>query len=45
MRKILVLVLSMFMITSLYGTASAWTLRVRHDPRETGARWRHPQGE
>ena len=38
MRKILVLVLSMFMMASLYGTASAWTLRVRHDARETGAR-------
>ena len=38
MRKILVLALSMFMITSLYGTASAWTLRVRHDPQETQAR-------
>jgi hypothetical protein len=38
LRKFLVLVLSMFMVTSLYGTASAWTLRVRHDPQETQAR-------
>ena len=44
MRKILVLVLSMFVIASLYGTASAWTLRVRHDPGNRGSR-RHPQGE
>jgi hypothetical protein len=38
MRKTLVLVLSMFIMASLYGTASAWTLRVRHDPQETQAR-------
>ena len=39
MRKTLVLGLSIFMMVSLYGTASAWTLRVRHDPRETQLRW------
>lgn len=38
MRKILVLALSMLMLASLSGTASAWTLRVRHDPQETQAR-------
>ena len=39
MRKTLVLGLSIFMVASLYGTASAWTLRVRHDPRETQLPW------
>jgi hypothetical protein len=38
MRKILVLALSMTMLASLNGTASAWTLRVRHDRQETHAR-------
>ena len=38
MRKTLVLVLSMFMVASLYGTASAWTLRVRYDPQESQRR-------
>jgi hypothetical protein len=38
MRKTLVLVLSIVVMASLYGTASAWTLRVRHDPNDTPRR-------
>jgi hypothetical protein len=38
-RKTIVVVLSILLMATLVETASAWTLRVRHDPRETSTRW------